>query len=74
MTAIHLFVHLNLSISLLLGYLIFMIGIETARSTTVSTIIIIGVVAHDLHDILLLSSHLLALKSGNNPIHKEVLE
>ena len=35
-SAVHLFVHLNLSISLLLGYLTFMVGIETATSNTVS--------------------------------------
>ena len=34
--AVHMFIHLNLAISLLLGYLIFMIGIETATSSTVS--------------------------------------
>ena len=34
--AVHMFVHLNLAISLLLGYLIFMFGIETATSNTVS--------------------------------------
>ena len=31
-----MFLHLNLSISLLLGYLTFMVGIETATSSTVS--------------------------------------
>ena len=31
-----MFVHLNLAISLLLGYLIFMLGIETAISSSVS--------------------------------------
>ena len=36
MHAVHMFIHLNLAISLLLGYLIFMIGIETATSSTVS--------------------------------------
>ena len=35
-SAVHMFIHLNLSISLLLGYLTFMIGIETATSSTVS--------------------------------------
>ena len=35
--AVHMFIHLNLTISLLLGYLTFMIGIETATSSTVST-------------------------------------
>ena len=34
--AVHMFVHLNLAISLLLGYLVFMFGIETATSSTVS--------------------------------------
>ena len=34
--AVHMFVHLNLAISLLLGYLIFMLGIETAISSSVS--------------------------------------
>ena len=34
--AVHMFVHLNLAISLLLGYLTFMAGIETATGSTVS--------------------------------------
>ena len=34
--AVHMFVHLNLAISLLLGYLIFMFGIETATGSAVS--------------------------------------
>ena len=34
--AVHMIVHLNLAISLLLGYLVFMLGIETATSSTVS--------------------------------------
>ena len=34
--ALHLFVHLNLSISLLLGYLTFISGIETATGSIVS--------------------------------------
>ena len=33
--AVHMFVHLNLAISLLLGYLTFMFGIETATGSTV---------------------------------------
>ena len=36
--AVHMFVHVNLAISLLLGYLVFMLGIETATSSTVSII------------------------------------
>ena len=31
-----MFIHLNLAVSLLVGYLVFMIGIETATSSTVS--------------------------------------
>ena len=34
--AVHMFVHLNLAISLLLGYLVFMVGIETATGSAVS--------------------------------------
>ena len=34
-TAVHYFVHLNLAISLLLGYVVFMFGIELGTSTRV---------------------------------------
>ena len=36
--SVHLFVHLNLSIALLCGYIIFTVGVETARATTVRII------------------------------------
>ena len=35
-TAVHYFVHLNLALSLLLGYIVFMFGIELGTSSTVS--------------------------------------
>ena len=36
--AVHYFVHLNLALSLLLGYVVFMIGIELGTSSTVCEI------------------------------------
>ena len=38
-----MFVHLNLAISLLLGYLIFMLGIETATGSAVSIAVTIKI-------------------------------
>ena len=39
-----MFVHLNLAIALLLGYLIFMFGIETATGSAVSIVATIKIV------------------------------
>ena len=37
--AVHYFVHLNLALSLLLGYVVFMLGIELGTSSKVSKIV-----------------------------------
>ncbi len=36
LTKVHNFIHLNLSISLLLGYVVFLSGVETAVASEVS--------------------------------------
>ena len=43
LTSVHFFVHLNLAISLFLAYLVFVLGIELARSSTVCTVRTVGV-------------------------------